>query len=326
MSTTAYLSKRVEILIRDCYQPIEKALFILEHREGNFSTKAIIEHKSFLGHIAIALSDPDLGNSLEQLKRGEGHLRQSLIGPFDEALQRKVKELDDLLKDYRKVVLPKKTLSQLASAPSEQQIIAKEAELIAAYTKAVEKVQGEMPSQDWIDGVTSIASLYVTFDDYTRVLDSLCFQAAQIKETENLLKVDVLNLIFNPRTVLNYQGDFQMGDEYNISGQAGAVGPNAHAHDMTFNQLVNHVEKSTDFAQLAKELIKLREAMAQEAKETSHYIAVGEVAKAEEAANNKDSSKLVESLKAAGKWTLEVATKIGTTLATDIIKQSMGMK
>jgi hypothetical protein len=31
---------------------------------------------------------------------------------------------------------------------------------------------------------------------------------------------------------------------YLISGQAGAVGPNAHAHNMTFNQLVNNAEQS----------------------------------------------------------------------------------
>jgi hypothetical protein len=33
--------------------------------------------------------------------------------------------------------------------------------------------------------------------------------------------------------------DKDKGDTYNISGQAGAAGPNAHAHDNTFNQIVN---------------------------------------------------------------------------------------
>jgi hypothetical protein len=28
-----------------------------------------------------------------------------------------------------------------------------------------------------------------------------------------------------------------MGDQYNVYGQAGAVGPNAHSHDLTFNQV-----------------------------------------------------------------------------------------
>jgi len=36
--------------------------------------------------------------------------------------------------------------------------------------------------------------------------------------------------------------------------------------------------------------------------------------------------KLAESLKCAGKWALDVATKIGVSLATDAIKQPTGMK
>ena len=144
-------------------------------------------------------------------------------------------------------------------------------------------------------------------------------------------QVEALKWTFNElllsqgRSVLLLQGDLKMGDEYNISGQAGAVGPDAQAHNPIFNQLVNHIDKSVDFAQLADELRMLREAMTNEAKETSHYIAVGEVAKAEEAAKSKDSSKVIQSLKSAGKWTGDVATKIGVSLAAELIKQSMGL-
>ena len=120
-------------------------------------------------------------------------------------------------------------------------------------------------------------------------------------------------------------GDAIMGDEYNV-GQAGAVGPNAHAHDMTFNQIGGNIEKAMDLSRLAGELATLREAMSREAAAAGHYIALGEVAKAEEAAKAKDSSKMAQSLKAAGKWALDVATKIGTSLATEAIKESMGMK
>jgi hypothetical protein len=117
-----------------------------------------------------------------------------------------------------------------------------------------------------------------------------------------------------------------MSSDTNIAGQGGAQGRYAHGHDMTFNQVVSQVDKTVDLEKLANERGKLREAMTQEAKETSHYLAVGEGAKAEEAAKAKASSKVVESLKAAGKWTLDVATKIGVSLATDVLKQSMGMK
>jgi hypothetical protein len=57
-----------------------------------------------------------------------------------------------------------------------------------------------------------------------------------------------------------------------------------------------------------------------------HDIAVADVGKAKKAAEAKDSAKLAVSLKSAGKWALDVATKIGVSLATEAIKQSTGMK
>ena len=66
--------------------------------------------------------------------------------------------------------------------------------------------------------------------------------------------------------------------------------------------------------------------MSQEAKETEEHITVGNVAKAEQAAKDKNPSKVIESLKSAGEWALNIATKIGVSLATEALKQSIGMK
>jgi uncharacterized protein YjbI with pentapeptide repeats len=132
-------------------------------------------------------------------------------------------------------------------------------------------------------------------------------------------------LILRPSLSIHGQGGITVGDEYNV-GQAGAVGPHSHAHDMTFNQIGGNIEKAMDLSALAGELVTLREAMSREAAVAGHYIALGEVAKAEEAAKAKDSSKVAQSLKAAGKWALDVATKIGTTLASEALKESLGMK
>jgi hypothetical protein len=119
------------------------------------------------------------------------------------------------------------------------------------------------------------------------------------------------------------KGGIQMGDSYNISGQAGAVGHNAHAHDMTFNQ-VNYIEKSIDLPALAKQLAELREEMAKDSSPQS-AIAQGETAKAEIAAHAGNASKVMEHLKSAGKWTLDFSKEIGKDLAVEAIKQSMGM-
>ena len=61
-------------------------------------------------------------------------------------------------------------------------------------------------------------------------------------------------------------------ETYNISGQAGAVGLNAHAHDMTFNQIGSQIEKSMGLAALANELEVLRQALKKEATTEEHDI------------------------------------------------------
>lgn len=123
------------------------------------------------------------------------------------------------------------------------------------------------------------------------------------------------------------KGDtYVMGDNYKVSGQAGAVRPNAHVHDLTLNQIASQIENSIDLSQLGDELSKLHEAMKGEAANSEHYKAIGSVMEAEVAAKAKDSSKVAESLKSAGKWTLDLASKIGASLAAEAIKHSMGMK
>src|SRR6266545_1611588 len=146
-------------------------------------------------------------------------------------------------------------------------------------------------------------------------------------------QVEMLKWSFN-QVVLNQkpniylsEGDLNMSsDTYNISGQAGAVGPNAHAHDMTFNQIGSRIENSMELTALAQELEVLRQALKKEATTEEHDSVVADVGKAKKAAEAKDSTKLAESLKSAGKWALDVATKIGVSLATEAIKQSTGMK
>lgn len=122
----------------------------------------------------------------------------------------------------------------------------------------------------------------------------------------------------------NYHGDVQVGDNYQVN-QAGAVGPNARANHVTFNQAAGRIEGSINFVQLADELSKLRQVMMREASEVEHSIAVGEVAKAEQAAKEKDPSKVAEHLKLAGKWALDIASKIGVPVAVEVLKKSIGI-
>jgi hypothetical protein len=174
----------------------------------------------------------------------------------------------------------------------------------------------------------------VTPDFYAKVLNGLCEEglmeyAGTPDPTSRITEKGLTYLKELEREDRTSQiailGPVTMGDEYNISGQVGAVGSNAQAHDMNFTQIGNQIEKSMDLSLLANELSKLHQAMKAEGNEVEHDIAISEVAKAEQAAKAKNSSKIAEHLKSAGKWSLEIASKIGVPLAIDALKKAAGI-
>ena len=81
-----------------------------------------------------------------------------------------------------------------------------------------------------------------------------------------------------------------------------------------------------DFVKLTEELTQLRKAMKEVNVEDDHDISIGEVRKAEQASQNQDLPSVLAHLKAAGIWALEIATKIGVSVAADAIKQAIGLK
>jgi len=119
-------------------------------------------------------------------------------------------------------------------------------------------------------------------------------------------------------------GDISMSrDQYKI-GQAGAVGPHAEAHDMTFNQIWAESTSNIDIHQLGRELAELRSGLSKQASEPDHFVALGEVAAAEKAAKDGDGPRALEHLKRAGTWVWDVATKIGIGVATAAAKSALG--
>jgi uncharacterized protein YjbI with pentapeptide repeats len=109
-------------------------------------------------------------------------------------------------------------------------------------------------------------------------------------------------------------------DTYNISGQAGAVGHGARAHNNTFQQ----IQGGIDLPKLADELGRLRGAMKDEGTGTREQDkAIGVVADAEEAAAKGDGPAALQYLKSAGEWTLGIAEKIGVPVVIEALKRAM---
>lgn len=122
----------------------------------------------------------------------------------------------------------------------------------------------------------------------------------------------------------NAKQETTMGDRYK-AGQAGAMGPNATATGNTFQQMWQQNQGALELPALAKELEVLRNAMKQEASNPEHDVSIGAIAAAETAAAQGDGPKVLEHLGNAGKWALDVSTKVGVDLATAALKSSLGL-
>jgi len=116
-----------------------------------------------------------------------------------------------------------------------------------------------------------------------------------------------------------------MRDKYEIHGQAGAVGPDAHVHDVDFVQVWNQISPSIEIRKLAQELTRLREAMRARATAPADDVAIGAVASAEIEAQEGNGKGVLEHLSRAGKWALDLAREIGVQVAADALKQALGL-
>ncbi len=109
------------------------------------------------------------------------------------------------------------------------------------------------------------------------------------------------------------------------AGQVAAIGDGAKVHDINFNQIWNESVSDIDLNQLADELGKLSSSMKKEAKTIEQDEAVLEIRKAENAAKDGKGPKAIEHIKNAGKWAFDKAQEIGTDIAAEVIKKSMGL-
>jgi hypothetical protein len=110
------------------------------------------------------------------------------------------------------------------------------------------------------------------------------------------------------------------GDTYNI-GQGIGVGRNVTMKNVVVNQYQG--QQKLDLPKLADELGTLRTQMKKEATTPEHDVAVGAIAAAESAAKKGDEKSVLDHLKGAGQWGLELGLKVGVPVAIEAIKRSL---
>jgi hypothetical protein len=108
--------------------------------------------------------------------------------------------------------------------------------------------------------------------------------------------------------------------------QAGVVlNPGAKAKDFKVEQTFNEAAQSPDLEELALRLKALHEALQLEPSAPEKPAAMKAVAAAEEEAKKGNRKRTLDLLADAGKWTFDVATKIGEDVVAAAIKTAMGI-
>jgi hypothetical protein len=125
--------------------------------------------------------------------------------------------------------------------------------------------------------------------------------------------------------ILFIRGAIHMSNDTYNAGQVGAMGPHAQASNMSFVQNSLQLPTDIDLRTLSSELAQLRAEMRKNANEPEEDEAVSAVGKAEKAAAARDRTGTLQNLKAAGRWALDVATKLGVSVASKALEHSLGM-
>ena len=151
------------------------------------------------------------------------------------------------------------------------------------------------------------------------------YEESRIAPEQQVQLMDIISKLLDHNTLLvgnqsksldiiKQLGESAMGDIYNISGgQIGAVGQSASASGNTFQQIT-------------ADLSRLHEEMQRSAKTPEQRAAAEDVAKAAQAAREKDEPAMLQHLKTAGRFALDCAQKIGAeALAEYLKKMTLGM-
>jgi hypothetical protein len=115
--------------------------------------------------------------------------------------------------------------------------------------------------------------------------------------------------------------EIRTGDTYNVQG-AVAVGRGASAGNFAFYQTWQNLANQ-DTQALARDLAQLRAELKMRPTSAEQDLAIGELASAQIAAEAGDGPAALSHLARLGKWVVDAATSIGTTVAAAAIQKAM---
>jgi hypothetical protein len=120
---------------------------------------------------------------------------------------------------------------------------------------------------------------------------------------------------------MNIEGNVIYGDQYEITGQAGAVGPNAHVDSAQMEQIWRGLADEIDMDRLRGELDSLRRELMARRLTADDDRVILEITQATQAAEQGNGPGTLSHLARTGRWALSTAREIGVDLAATVIKE-----
>jgi hypothetical protein len=195
-----------------------------------------------------------------------------------------------------------------------------EGRIITLVNHSLSELQAAIPNNDPKSLNSIAASQFTLIQNSLIKLRSLNNEILGLSGHEGLLELtEHPSSLENAKIYIN-KNDYNIRDIYKIE-QAGTVGPNSKSIN---TRISKNIHKQIGMDRLSKELTKLYKAMKVIDKYNKHTESIVNVEKAKRAALSKSKPKVIKYLKAAGKWALDTATKIGVPVAIELLKQSNG--
>lgn len=162
--------------------------------------------------------------------------------------------------------------------------------------------------------------------EYTKLRLELELKSVLLEEKKQqiveLYKLLNISLKKEATILINNENRNMGGDTYNAE-QVAIQGPNAHADNITLSFDSKYAD--IDFDRLSKELDTLLEQLKANAKDPKHYSEILAIANAKEEACKSNGFKVLQELKKAGQWSVDIAQKIGVGVAVAVIKSAAGL-
>ena len=182
-------------------------------------------------------------------------------------------------------------------------------------------VLDKLGSIDSVNKLLNIRSMLMESLDY-RLMIASCFNSSQLIPLAAMNNLERhIAKSFSSRQVIQ---EVNVKKQINI-GNATFVGDNNRIDHNTITQ--NSMSKidvdKEAMILLSEELPRLRKAMRENAQTVDHDKSLAVVAQAEEEICSGNFNEAIKYLKSAGKWTFDVATKIGVSVAAKIIGEAI---